>query len=170
MVKWIRDTEAIFGMARVGSVDTKPSLTVAVNPDTNRIGDPYLKCYNASRYDTADCVTRLSFYAPKKVFHRNRDGKKEWILNSDDKDAICEFLDSPSKDYSNDKITYWLVSLYSWNNECSLLNGEFPEQYSTKIEAFIDGFYDKENRDNPNYVPSTTLRPDYTQVRNKRSK
>lgn len=156
----------IYGMATIGRHEN-PNFLVAVNPDTNRFGDCYFKYYDDKSFDSAKRVTRLSFTAPVKVKHRNRDGKQEWDLNTKDRKNLCNYLDEPSKDYRLSGLTNWVMALYHCDNECGLLSDDYPEEYSNKVDAFLHGFYDtEENITNPNYLVSTLSRPDYTQVEN----
>lgn len=165
MKRVIKRSEDIFGMATIGR-HIQPNFTVAVNPDGNRVGNCYFKYYNRENYNIATHVTRLNLRKPNKIIHKNRDGKKEWQLNSIDKKAICQYLDQTSRYGVQFGATNWDYTLYSWNNELGLLEAEFPEEYSSPFEAFVNGFYDTEdNMNNPSYVPSTLKRPDYTQIR-----
>ena len=165
-MKWLirRDGEVILGMATIGS-HIDPNFSVCVNPDAHRVGTCYFKYYNSESYTTADKVVRMNIRKPEVVIHRNRDGKKHWVLNSREKRAICDYLREPTRFDYRHKATNWEYLLYTWNIECQLL-GDFPsDSYDTPFEAFVDGWYDTdENLSNPSYVASNLPIPDYTQI------
>lgn len=163
MKRYVRSYEPIFSMATVG-YDTKHNITIAVNPDGNRVGDCYFKYYDHASYHSARCVARIDFRKPRKIIHRNKDGKKDWKLNSDDLKILVWYLQQPSSDYSG--LTNWQVALYHWNHEHHLLDKARPPKYDTTIKAFVDGFYDtEENLSDPSYLASTLKMPDYTELR-----
>ena len=158
------DGEAVFSMATVGRSE-KQNFSVAVNPSATYSGTCYLKYYNHKNYKKAAAVARLNLRVPEKVYHTNRDGKKEWQLNSSDRKNLMQFLTSHSMEFNF--ATYWQLVLYHWNNECDLLESQYPDAFSNHIEAFISGFYDtKENLSNIDYMPSYSICPDYTSVIN----
>ena len=160
MKRYIKSSEAIFGMATVG-VHRKPDFMIAVNPGAHHKGLCYFKYYNSDSYMTATQVTRINLRAPAKVFHRNRDGKKEWNLNTADKNALYDYLLRQSDSFKSFSITNWQYVLYLWNNEYGLLNDPYPDEYGSRAEAFIDGYYDEANADDPSYVASDLTMPDY---------
>lgn len=158
--------ESIFGMATVGRHE-KPNFLIAVNPDANRAGICYFKYYDSNEYSSAEHVTRLNFRKPEKVKHQNHDGKTEWQLNAKDRKDLCNYLDELSDEIRYVAVTNWQVALYHWNHEYGLINESYPDEYKSRIEAFISGFYDTdENVHNPSYVASTLERPDYRKVEN----
>ena len=158
--------ESIFTMTTVGR-NRDLDFSVAVNPSTTRIGECYLKYYNAESYRKATAVARLNLRKPEKVYHRNIDNLEEWELNAHDRRNLCRFLDSYSTSFKATKVTYWQLVLYNWDNEWGFLEDDYPDVFSTHVEAFISGFYDiEENLQNPSYMSSTSQRPDYTKVEN----
>ena len=89
MIK-IKDAIYLGEMATVHK-DSKYNIMVFVNPDKNRNGEKYFKFYNSNSYTTADKVIRISFDEPKYIYHKNMDGKLDWILNSKEKKEKRKF-------------------------------------------------------------------------------
>lgn len=146
--------QELFEMATVHR-DFKNNVSVAVNPDSNRIGDPYFKFYNNTDYRKADSVIRLMFFAPRWTYHQT-DGKELWKLNSQEKKLLMECLASPSKKYKINDCTVWDATKFDWNYEYLGIDIE--------IDEYLKGSYDKLYSDNPSYVPSTLDSPDYTSL------
>lgn len=69
MKRVLRENVYVTCMAKVGHSDSD-NFSVAVNPDTDRAGECYLKYYNHKRYRSADKVVRVSLTEPKYVFHK----------------------------------------------------------------------------------------------------
>lgn len=160
MKRVLRDSTYVECMAKVGHSDSD-NFSVAVNPDTNRSGECYLKYYNHKRYRSADKVVRVSLTEPKYVFHRNYDGKATWDLSTKDKEKLVNFLNSKS----SFSVTNWQLALYYWNNESDFL-GSDTGSYDNPVEAFVNGYYDtKDNLSNPSYVPSYTEMPNYMELK-----
>ena len=159
--------ENIFTMTTVGR-SQNPNFCVAVNPSTTRLGECYLKYYNKANYFKATKLARLNLRKPEKVYHRNnRESLEEWNLNSHDRKALCDFLDSVSTKFKAVDVTYWQLVLFNWNNEWGFLESDFPDSFNSDVEAFIGGWFDtKENLANPSYMPSYSVRPDYLSVLN----
>lgn len=162
MKRYVRSLEPIECMATIGkSVDD--NFCVTVNPDQKRSGVCYLKYFNSSSYTSADKVIRVSLLEPRVIFHKNRDGKKTWRINSKDKKNLVEFLKRNSKDWVG--TDNWHSVLYHWNNELGLIDDVVPEEFNSAIEAFVAGYFDtKENLSHPSYVPSYLEMPDYTLI------
>ena len=164
MKRIVKSNESIFSMATVGR-NEKPTLMIAVNPDTGRIGDCYFNYYNNAYYPKSTKVTRINIKKPEKILHKNYDGKEEWGLSSRDKRILCAFLDAKSRDVPS--LTNWQMVLYHWNNEYGNISKQFPDKYQSRIDAFVQGFYDtEENLKNPSYVYSKLKRPDYNRIKN----
>jgi len=162
------DGEDIMCMATVAK-HIKPNFSISVNPDAHREGTRYFKYRDSTDPRRPEHMCRINMRKPEKVYHRNSNGAKEWILNSKDKKWLCKFLDEVSKQQRSPyKITNWLLTLYHWNNEFGFLDDyDFPDQYSSKLEAFVNGWYDtEENLSNPSYVASNLERPDYMLLEN----
>lgn len=153
--------EPIETMSTIGR-NENPSFAVTVNPDSGRMGDCYFKYFNSADYRTADKLARISFTEPKKVIHKNTDGKQEWELNVKDKKILCKFLSSKSRKYKSLNITNWQSALYHWNYEYGFFTYDYPDDYGLEIEAYLDGFYD--NIEHPSYLKSTLRMPDYTLI------
>jgi hypothetical protein len=160
--KSTRYSTEITSMATVGKSDgDKPHFMVQVNPDPKRVGDPYLKYYDANNYRKADRVIRLGLKDLKAFDHSNERGIKQWNVSKDDLRVLDAFLNEKNKDFP--AYTNWQVALYHWNNEYGFISN--TDEYSTNIEAFIAGYYDTdENIAEPSYVPSTQEQHKYVDL------
>lgn len=144
------DSYDIFCMAKIGH-STKPAFCVCVNPDAGRVGDPYLKYYNAQNCSKAKSVIRLGLKEPKLIHHK--DGKLDWDVNKKELKQLDTFLSSNSKTYRG--YTNWQVTIYHWNYEYGLLDEDYPEEYNSLIDAYFNGYYDTpDNISEPSYIPS----------------
>lgn len=160
MKRVLRENTYVTCMAKVGHSDSD-NFSVAVNPDTNRSGECYLKYYNHKWYRSADKVVRVSLTESKYVFHKNFDGKTTWHLSSKDKEKLSNFLNSKL----SFGVTNWQLALYHWNNENDFLNSD-TGSYKNPIEAFVNGHYDtEENVSNPSYMPSYAEMPNYLELK-----
>jgi hypothetical protein len=156
-----RRTE-ITSMATVGKSDgDKPHFMVQVNPDAKRIGNPYLKYYDANNYLKADRVIRLGLTDLKAFDHSSERGIKFWKVNKEDLRVLDAFLSEKSKDFP--AYTYWQMALYHWNNEYGFISN--TDAYPTNIDAYMAGYYDTaENLNHKSYVPSTQEQQTYTNL------
>ncbi len=150
----------IFCMAKIGSSE-KPSFCVWVNPDPGRVGDPYLKYYNAQNYTKAESVIRLGLKETKFIYHN--DGKQSWKVTKKELKQLDDFLSKKSRKFVG--VTNWQVTIYHWNYEYGLIDEDFPDKYASMIDAFVDGYFDtKENLSEPSYVPSNQKQPEYASL------
>ena len=152
--------EYIEAMATIGS-HVSPNFTIAVNPDSNRSGDCYFKYFDRESYSKAEHVARVNIRDTSRFYHKNSDGKKEWSLNAKDKKELVSYLQSESDEWVG--VSNWESVLYHWNIESHTIDDPFPKDiYSSKIEAFLSGYYDtEENLQNPSYVASYLKMPNY---------
>lgn len=135
---------------------TNEFMLLAINPDSNRIGDPYFKMYNKPSWNKATKVARISFLEPKLIIHKSQ-GVQPWTnLTKQDIDDLNDYLDSPWKNHPG--FTIWDGLKYGWNEEWGFEVGSEKE--------YIDGNYDELNKNNPSYLPSTLEIPDYYQLKN----
>ena len=150
----IINSEYLAEMATVHR-DLENNITVCVNPDRQRRGERYFKFYNASHYEAANKVIRISFDLPQYIYHTNTDGKEDWILNGKEKKELIEILLSQSKKYSGYSV--WDAAKFDWNNEAldEMLNSN----------EYIAGKYDEKFKDNLNYIPSTLNCPNYLELK-----
>ena len=167
MKKYVRNIgnlahlEPIESMARIGvDSDSNPQSVYYVNPDSNRVGDPYFKVYDSTSVTKSRRVARISFLEPVYIIHSDEGGKEPWILNSSEKKSLMKFLDKPSKFSGLSNFQY---TMYQWNNEYGFLDEtDGLEQYDNPVDAYIHGFYDTEsNLKHPSYLPSYLVRPNY---------
>lgn len=156
MKKLIKYDEDINCMTTIGT-NFSPTFTVIVNPDSRRIGDPYLKICDGKRFHSSEHTARLNLKEPALVKHHS-DGKKEWNLTNKDIKNLKNYLNSKSK--KNPKYTNWEYTIFSWNDEYGFL--ESYEGVEPLIDEFFNGYFDtEENLSNPSYVPSYQLMPDW---------
>ena len=152
----------IFCMAKIGS-SIKPAFCVWVNPDSGRVGDPYLKYYNAQNYTEAESVIRLGLKEAKLIYHN--DDKKRWKVTKEQLKQLDTFLSSKSAEYR--RYTNWQTTIYHWNYEYGFLDSEYPDRYDTIIDAYMDGYFDtNDNLSNPSYIPSYQKQPSYADLLN----
>ena len=136
-------------MSSIGSSE-KPAMSLWINPDPGRIGNPYFNVYDTeSPKKGTSHVCRLHFFDSGMEYHQ--DGYLDWILTNKDIKKIKTFLmednfDIP--DYSN-----WDMCKFLWNVEYHL----FPRRL--RYDYFA-GKFDEQFKDHPSYVPSTTPIPD----------
>lgn len=157
--------EPIEAMATIGT-HTSPNFCIAVNPDSSRSGDCYFKYFDRESYTKATHVARINIRGCGRFYHKNRDGKKEWNLSGQNKKDLIHYLKEECDEWVG--VTNWQSILYHWNIESHTIDSPFPkEKYSSKIEAFLDGFYDTDpNLSNPSYVASYLATPDYSNLSN----
>lgn len=148
------ENELLFEMATVHR-DNNENISIAVNPDGKHVLDSYFKFYNAADFSKATAVIRIMFDSPRYTKHSG-DGKKLWVLNSDDKKLLMRALMSPSKKYKAYGFNVWDATKFEWNYEYLKIDIE-PDEY-------IAGTYDEMYKDIPSYVPSTLKMPDYMQI------
>lgn len=127
-------------------------VTVAVNPDSNRIGNPYFKFFNNSDFRKADSVIRITFDNSDYIIYK--DGKRLWKLNTQEKKLLIKILRDESKQYKG--FTNWEAAKFNWNYEY------FEEMFD--FEKYFNGEYDEEYKDDPSYVSSKLKMPDYTKL------
>lgn len=124
-------------------------ILVAVNPDSNRSGNPYFKFYNADNYNKATKIIRVLFKKADYVVHN--DGKELWELNSKEKKLLIKVLNEPSQYYPD--ITTWQAAKFDWDRE-------YLEE-PLRLDRYLKGEYDEFYKDNPGYVSSYLEMPDY---------
>lgn len=100
------------------SVDTQNNINVQVNPDHNRLEDPYFKVYNNARFESSDKVARISFLEPIYIVHAERYncGRNNWFLNSKEKKRLIDFLIQEHSHHDTVMTTYQF-SILMFNSE-----------------------------------------------------
>lgn len=127
-------------------------LLMAVNP-SDYIGEPYFKVYDATQWNKATKVARISFFEPRLIKHKS--DKLPWLsINSGDRKRIVEFL---GRYATTQKCTVWNSLKYYWNSEKG-----FDVGY---VEDYLSGKYDLKYADDPDYVPSTLKMPNYLELK-----
>jgi hypothetical protein len=66
----------------------------------------------------------------------------------------------------DDRYDNWMVAKYHWNLENHLMEGDFSEDYVTMLNAYAHGCFDERYVDDPNYLPSDLVMPDYRVLKN----
>lgn len=144
-----REVEPLGEMATIGSSE-KPALSIQVNPDSGRIGNPYFKAYNAELTRPNETkVCRLHFFDSGMEYHQDK--FKDWIPNGKDIKNIKEFLNSTHEREKN--YTNWQMCKFLWNMEFKF----FPQR---DIDRYMNGELDEQFKYHPSYVPSTAPIPE----------
>ena len=149
----ILKNEPLFEMATVHR-DFENNVSVAVNPDSAKIGNPYFKFYNNTDYRKADKVIRILFNSPNYVIHH--DGKQFLDLNGKEKKLLIDCLTQKSKKYKFTGCSVWDATKFDWNYEYLGIDIE--------VDNYLNGEYDETYKDNPSYVSSTLNMPDYKEL------
>ena len=168
MKRYIRNTiqfedlEPIESMSRIG-LDKDANMLYYVNPDLNRVGEPYFKVYDSITHPKATHIARISFLEPKYIVHRDEAGKQPWKLSSSEKRKLIKYLDSRSGFF---KMTFFQYAMYLWNNEFGFFDSiQLPEDLDNAMVAYAAGFYDDTSvASHPSYLRSNLLRPDYSKL------
>lgn len=132
---------------------------IAVNPDPSRgwYGEEYFKAYNNDNARKAEKVIRIKFRAPEYVFHKNNDGKKDWILNSKEKKKLINLLQKPSK-FNN--LTNWQYAILQFNLEAFDINVDDCLTLTIEKQEQMD-----KNNPQKYYLPIDLEMPDYTDLK-----
>ena len=69
--------ELMYEMASVRRDGRNDFILMAINPDSNRVGEPYFKVYNAGNWRKATKVARLFFFESKLIVHKS-EGVQPW--------------------------------------------------------------------------------------------
>ena len=133
-------------------IDDDLNISVQVNRNEGRNGS-YFKLYNHKDYKEASKVARINFKSPEYVYHINRDGKKDWALNSRERAKLLEVLNMVV--FRGE--TVWTMLILSFNLEGGL---NFSESEMNKMKELIY----------PDHLPIDLPIPDYTKLRFSQSK
>ena len=141
-------------MATVYS-DANYGILVTVNPDPNRVGDPYFKFFNSVSYKSATKAVRIYFKKLGYTYHR-RDGKKLWKMNAKELNILMTIL--KTKSAVDPKYSVWDMAKFYWNNEY------FGAAFN--MEEYFKGTYDEDPqyKDHPSFVKASEELRDYTQL------
>lgn len=151
MLKIFIEHEDLNEMATIFK-NKEQNISVVVNPDSNRSGNPYFKFVNNSNFRNADKIIRILFNRPDYVIHH--DGKELWELNSKEKKLLIAVMNKESSKYRG--YTNWQAAKFDWNYEY------FEEDWN--IDDYFAGKYDKDFEINPGFIVSTLKMPDYTKI------
>lgn len=146
-VSYQADDEEFTEMATVGTSE-ELKLRVQVNPVREKIGNPYLKVFNAmypKKNETK--VARLHFIDSGMEYHS--DSFLDWVITNADLKKIVQFFNSSHHDFS--EYTNWQVACYLWNFEYGII----PESK----DDYFAGKYDETNMNNSSYVRSNQEMP-----------
>ena len=149
----VEEWEPLGEMATVADTDRPIGLSVNVNPDPSRIGNPYFKVYNAKIPKQGESkIARLHFLDDKMEYHQDK--YKDWILTNKEISLIKDFL--KEKHFTHTRYTNWQVACFLWNQEYHFIS-------QRDIHDYMAGLYDDKfvnDKRYPSYVPSTTLIPE----------
>ena len=132
----------------------KPSYLIGVQHD-NLASLPYFKYFNRSSWHYATKVAEIQLISSEYV---NEVDSNHWKLGLDELKVLIDCLNSKSA-YSD--CTNWQYLIFTWDAEADLLQS-FPCKYNSKLDAFLDGYYD--DIDHPSYMKSDSPMPDYYQL------
>lgn len=132
---------------------------IAVNPDPSRgwYKKEYFKAYNNDNARKADKVIRIKFRTPEYVYHKNKDGKKDWSLNSKEKKALIRLLQKPSK-FNN--LSNWQYAILQFNLEAFDISFDDCLNLTTEEQSKMD-----KNNPKKYYLPIDLPMPDYNQLK-----
>ena len=146
----------------MATVFHEPTMSIRVNPDGKRRGEPYFKVYDREKFTVSNKCCRVSFRKAQYIYHK--DSKPFWNMNGAERKKLIQVLQAPDRDLGMASV--WMAAKYHWNNEYGLLSEAFPEIYGTRADAYQNGFYDTdERRRHPSYLPSDLDMPDYTKMK-----
>ena len=136
-------------MSAIGSSE-KPQLSIWINPDPGRIGNPYFKVYNSETPKPNNTkVMRLHFFDSGMEYHNDK--YLDWVPSNKHIKWVKEFLLEPHEDVES--CTNWDMCKFLWNVEYHF----FPRRMR---EEYLSGMLDDQFKDHPSYVPSTTEIPE----------
>ena len=131
--------------------DTEEGICIRVNEERCKLNIAYFKVYNHPKNTVATKVARLHFKDKGMEYRRDDpEGKKIWDISSKDIEKVITVLKKRSKDL--ERYTNWQVACFQWNYENELIDDG--------MDAYFNGEYDEELKDNPAYVPSTQSMPE----------
>ena len=133
-------------MAKVYS-DKKTNISIQVNRSERRHGC-YFKLYNNKNYARASKVARIDLKNPRYIYRFNGDGKKDWNMNSKEKELLINLLKTKLPTGN----TLWEEIIITYNRE-----GDLPEWETRK--NFVDNLLF------PKHLPFDLPMPDYTKLR-----
>lgn len=149
----IEASETLFEIATVFPKNNeKYSIVLAINPDVNRLGDPYFKMYDGKLFSKAEHVTRIKFKSPEIVKEHAGIIKSKTKLNNQEIKELILYLNDLNRTFR--KYTNWDVLKYLWNTERGFNVGD--------IDDYTSGVFDDEFKNNPSYLESVLKMPDYT--------
>ena len=132
------------------NIDKNLNIRIQINPDPNRIGNPYFKVYDACSYQKETKVARLHFLDTGMEYHQ--DEFADWVPTNKEIKRIKGILLS---EHSDDGYTNWQMACWLWNLEYNYF--EFGPK---DMKTYFGGKFDTQYKDHPSYVPSTTPIPD----------
>lgn len=151
------DDETFTEMATVAR-DEERQLRIQINPDRDRIGNPYFKVFNtATPKKKVSRVARFHFKDEDMEYYN--DNFLDWVISKNDIKQIKSFLMEPH--YLTPQYTNWKMACYLWNYEYGFIGD--PEKY-------FNGEEEEKNKDHTSYVPHDQEMPetwDYNPPQNK---
>ena len=149
-----REVEPLGEMADVITLQD-PVISIQVNPDNSRKGNPYFKVYNTLNLRPGETkVMRLHFLDSGMEYHQDK--YLDWVPTKKDINMIISVLSmvhTINKGKIKTNHTNWQEACFLWNRFYGFLNPFDDDDY-------FDGKFDTQYKDHPSYVPSTTPIPD----------
>lgn len=118
--------ELLFEMTTV-YITIEDNICITVNPDPNRVGEPYFKLYNHKSYNQASKTIRTSFLDPKCIIHTNNHDMEDWFLNNKEKKSLIKYLISISDMFNEDlnrKLSVCEKAIYLYNYKSGFNEGD----------------------------------------------
>ena len=110
--EFLRKSDLILEMTKVIS-NKNPNYSIWIeNP--SGFNNKYFKLYNSTIIGKADKVAKISLKGPNYLNHKNNDGKKNWILNMDEKLDLMKILKSKTE---NPNFNIWQYMILKYNND-----------------------------------------------------
>ena len=81
------------------------------NPNTHE--NDYFKYYDSFSYRKANHIARISLKSPQYLKHKNKDGKKNWILTNKEKKELIQLMQEDSTNHKG--FTNWQATLIQYN-------------------------------------------------------
>lgn len=102
-------------------------------PGKYKGSDKYFKYSDSSSYEKATKCCRINIEKPIVEYHRNADGKMDWVLTERDKRDLVKLLNSTYSETNN--MTHWQQILFTFN----------ADRFQMKIDEFLkDSWGEKE--------------------------
>lgn len=122
-------------LERTIEVDKKNGMSVYCKQSDTRISgkDAYFKVYNSAEHSSATKVTRVCFYTPKYIMHRDPERKENWTLKAKEKKQLMDLLNKKSRNKNFDRVWDELIFEYNKCNPADRIDSSIPIPDYTKL-------------------------------------